>query len=178
MAGRQPIKITRMKLVRSFAFVIFSALNVLSAISLCTVARAQTFKVRVLDALNGKPYDDLPVNYFCFREGERAHTSDKTTMTNSSGFAEILYECEKGETINLLTGALDGKSKWTGKVEECGHLDSLTIEQILNVGVISKPTAAGGIWCPAKVSKKLRPIPGQVIIFAKKPTWWQKHVAP
>jgi len=48
----------------------------------------------------------------------------------------------------------------------------------MQVGVISKPTADGGIWCPAKVSKKLKPIPGQVIIFVKKPTWWQKHVAP
>jgi hypothetical protein len=150
----------------------------LSAILLGALGRAQTFKVRVLDALNGKPYDNMPVNYFCFREGERAHTSYKTTVTDSNGFAEILYECKKGETISLLTGALDGKSKWTGNVEECGYLGPQSIEQIMQVGLISKPTAAGGIWCPAKVSEKLKPIPGQVIIFAKKPTWWQKHVAP
>jgi hypothetical protein len=50
--------------------------------------------------------------------------------------------------------------------------------QILNVGVISKPTAADRIWYPAKFSKKLKPISGQVIIFAKKPTWCQKYVAP
>ena len=77
-----------------------------------------------------------------------------------------------------MTGALDGKSIWTGKVEECGSLEPQTIEQILDVGVISKPTAAGGIWCPARISEKLKLLPGQVIIFAKKPTWWQKHVAP
>jgi hypothetical protein len=150
----------------------------LCAVILGTPGEAQRFKVRVLDALNGKPYDNMPVNYFCFREGERAHTSDKTTVTDSNGFAEILYECKKGETISILTGALDGKSKWTGNVEECGYLDALTIEQILNVGVISNPSAPGGIWCPDKISKKMKPIPGQVIIFVKKPTWWQSHVAP
>ena len=153
-------------------------LVVLGAAFLSVLGRAQTFKVRVLDALRGSPYNDMPVNSFCFREGERTHTSNRTTLTDSNGVAEILYDCKKGETINLLTGALDGKSKWTGKVEECGYLDSLTIEQILNVGVVSNPSAPGGIWCPAKISKKMKPIPGQVIIFAKKPTWWQKHVAP
>jgi hypothetical protein len=153
-------------------------LIVLCAGMLETPGEAQKFKVRVLDALNGKPYADMPVNYFCFREGERAHSSDKTTATDSTGFAEIVYECKKGETINILTGALDGKSKWTGKVEECGYLDSLSIDQILNVGIISNPSAPGGIWCPAKISKKMKPTPGQVVIFAKKPTWWQKHVAP
>ena len=152
-------------------------LMILSAVFLGGLARAQTFKVRVLDALNGKPYDKMPINYYCFSEGQ-PKIAIKNAVTDSNGFAEVNYECQKSERIHLLTGALDGKSTWTGKVEECGSLEPLTIEQILNVGVISKPTAAGGIWCPAKVSEKLKPIPGQVIIFAKKPTWWQKHVAP
>jgi hypothetical protein len=152
-------------------------LAVLSAVFLAALGRAQTFKVRVLDALNGKPYNNLPINYYCFSEGQHK-IAIKSIATGSNGFAEVNYECQKGERIYILTGALDGKSTWTGKIEECGSLEPQTIEQILNVGVISKPTAAGGIWCPAKVSEKLKPIPGQVILFAKKPTWWQKHVAP
>jgi hypothetical protein len=161
-----------MKLVNYLVSGIFLSVSVVAS------AMAQTFQVRVLDALSGNPYDNMPVNYFCFKEGERAHTSDKTSVTDSNGFAQILYECERGEQISILTGALDGKSIWTGKIEECGSLEPQTIEQILDVGVISKPTAAGGIWCPAKISKKMKPIPGQVIIFVKKPTWFQRHVAP
>jgi len=151
-------------------------LIILSAVFLSTFGRAQTFKVRVLDALNGKPYDNMPINYFCVSERERKVTI-KTTATDSDGFAEINYECTSREQISILTGALDGKSIWTGKVEECGWLAPQTIEQILNVGVISEPTADGGIWCPAKISKKLKPIPGQ-IIFVKKLTWFDKHIAP
>ena len=37
--------------------------------------------------------------------------------------------------------------------------------------------AAGNIWCPNKVSKILKTAPGLVVIFVKKPTWWQPHVA-
>lgn len=154
-----------------------SHLIVLSAVFLPALGEAQTFKVRVLDALNGKPYDNFPVYYFCSSESQNK-IAIKHTATDSDGFAEINYECTSGQQIDINTGDLDGKSIYTGKVETCGWLASQTIEQILNVGVISEPTADGGIWCPARVSKKMKPIPGQVIIFVKKPTWWQKHVAP
>jgi hypothetical protein len=147
-------------------------LIVVSAVFLGALAKAQTFKVRVLDALNGKPYNDIPINYYCDRY------VNTVKVTDSNGFAVIPYECKDGERIKIDTFIANGTTIWAGKVEECGWLEPQSIEQIMQVGVISKPTAAGGIWCPAKVSKNLKPIPGQVIIFVKKPTWGQSHVAP
>jgi hypothetical protein len=148
---------------KCWVFVIFT--------TLLSPARAETFKVRVLGALDGKPYNDIPILYYCDLPWKR-------TVTDSNGFAVIPYECKDGKQIKISTFIANGETIWAGKVEECGDLEPQTIEQILGVGVISKPTAAGGIWCPTKVSKKMKPIPGQVIIFVKKPTWWQSHVAP
>jgi hypothetical protein len=152
-------------------------LIVLSAIFLGALARAQTFKVRVLGALDGKPYNDIPIIYNCDDQAQFKVTW-KRTVTDSNGFAAIPYECREDKRIKIDTFISNGETIWAGKVEECGWLEPQSIEQIMQVGVISKPTAAGGIWCPTKVSKKLKPIPGQVIIFVKKPTWWQSHVAP
>jgi len=141
------------------------------------LGRAQTFKVRVLGAIDGKPYNNIPIIYYCDDPAQFKITR-KHAVTDSNGFAVIPYECKDRKRIKIDTFIASGESSWAGKVEECGWLEPQTIEQILNVGVISTQTAAGGIWCPAKVGKQLTPIPGQVIIFVKKPTWWQKHVAP
>jgi hypothetical protein len=152
-------------------------LTMLSAILFGALGRAQTFKVRVLGAIDGKPYNNIPIIYYCDDPAQFKITR-KHTVTDSNGSAVIPYECKDGKRIKVDTFIASGESSWAGKVEECGWLEPQTMEQILDVGVISTPTAAGGIWCPAKVSEKLKPIPGQVIIFVKKPTWWQKHVAP
>ena len=42
---------------------------------------------------------------------------------------------------------------------------------------IVKEVESGGIWCPARVSKTLKSVPGQITVFVKKPTWWQSHGA-
>ena len=60
--------------------------------------------------------------------------------------------------------------------EECGGEVDTTFKEIVTVGVISPPDAAGEMQCPTKISRKLKPVPGQVIIFIKKPNWFQPHV--
>jgi hypothetical protein len=59
--------------------------------------------------------------------------------------------------------------------EECGSVAVLTLKEILSVGVINPPDGAGQMVCPTKISKKLKPVPGQVILFIKKPSWMQSH---
>ena len=136
---------------------------------------AQTFKVRVLNALNGQPYLGVAVTYHC--EGQGWDPS-KRVLTGSNGDADINYSCEPDTRIKIDLWTSSPNSPWDGKIEECGDLEPQSIKQILEIGVISNPTADGGIWCPAKISKTLRPVPGQVIIFVKKPTWWQRNIAP
>jgi hypothetical protein len=63
------------------------------------------------------------------------------------------------------------------KKEQCGGDAGMTFNDVASGGFVSKPDSAGGIWCPTKVSRTLKPVPGQVTIFVKKPTWWQSHVA-
>ena len=134
---------------------------------------AQEFDLLVLDALSGKPYNDMRVTYFC--EGEM-WASSREVVTDARGDARVRYDC-RGKRIKLDLW-IPGGSMWDGKVEECGDLAPQDIEQIVKFGVISNPSAAGGIWCPTKVSKKLKLIPGQVVMFAKKPTWPQRNIAP
>jgi hypothetical protein len=142
----------------------------------CTMAlflgpslRAETFKVLVLDALDGVPQAGMSVDYFC--EGQRWLPSDHVT-TNSKGIAEISYACSDQARIEISLRVPGNQNK-----EECGGLGAQTIRDIMSIGVISQPNAAGNIWCPTKISRKLKPVPGQVTIFIKKPTWWQSHVA-
>jgi hypothetical protein len=149
----------------------------LSAVTINAGAQSSSFKVQVMDALDGKPYNDIPIIYYC-DDPAQFKVTRKRTVTDSNGFAVVPYECKDSQKVQISTFIANGETIWAGKVEECGYLQPQDIEQILSVGVISKPTAAGGIWCPVKVSKKMKPIPGQVTIFVKKPTWWQKHVAP
>jgi len=63
------------------------------------------------------------------------------------------------------------------KKEQCGSDARTTLNEVRAVGFLSDPSSDDGIWCPAKVRKTLKPVPGQVTIFVKKPTWWQSHVA-
>jgi hypothetical protein len=39
------------------------------------------------------------------------------------------------------------------------------------------PWGCWELWCPNKVSKTLKTALGLVVIFIKKQTWWQPHVA-
>jgi hypothetical protein len=132
---------------------------------------AQVLKVLVLDALNGKPQVGVEVSFIC--TGKIPPTSSrsvKPVFTNTEGLAEITNICSNEEEIELTV--FPPKPK-----EQCGETASFTFRELSSVGIVSKPDSDGGIWCPTKVSKKLKPVPGQVIVFVKKPTWWQSHVA-
>jgi hypothetical protein len=85
--------------------------------------------------------------------------------------AEITYFCGEEQKIEISLFPSDRK-------EQCGGGPTPPkFQEISSVGVVRKPDADGGIWCPTKVSKKLKPVPGQIIMFINKPTWWQSHVA-
>jgi hypothetical protein len=134
---------------------------------------AQTFRVRVLDALNGKPYEGILIHAEC----AGTWTPESTDVaTDGSGYAQIQYQCKDSAPIRINTNM--NRTAWMGRLEECGERGYQNIEQILKSGVISDPSADGGIWCPRKISKKLKPIQAQVILFVKKPTWYQRNVAP
>jgi hypothetical protein len=130
---------------------------------------AQKIKVLVLDDLSGKPYEGIEVTYTC--DGHMWVPSQKT-KTDASGLAEVKYACAAGEKFFIGT-YIKGD-----RLAECGELEAQALQKILEVGVISNPKSAGGIWCPAKVSKKVKPVPGEVILFVKKPTWRQIYIAP
>lgn len=136
-----------------------------------TKVMAQDLKIRVLDALNGKPQAGVQVHYICMGKiPPTPSRSVKPVFTNTEGLAEITNICSNEEEIELSVFAPAPK-------EQCGGTISFTFKELSSVGIVSKPDSDGGIWCPAKVSKKLKPVPGQVIVFVKKPTWWQSHVA-
>jgi hypothetical protein len=132
---------------------------------------AQDLKVLVLDALNGKPQAGVQVHYIC--TGKIPPTSSKSVkpvFTNTEGLAEITNICSTEEEIELSIFPPEPK-------EQCGETDPFTFRELSSVGIVSKPDSDGGIRCPSEVSKKLKHVPGQVIVFVKKPTWWQSHVA-
>jgi hypothetical protein len=132
-----------------------------------SAASTQTFSVLVLDALSGEPQANVVVDYFC--EGRGFAPQNKVT-TGKNGLAVVPFLCDGEAKIELSLIASTNK-------EECGGLAPLSFAEILTQGAISKPDGAGNIWCPTKVSKKMQRVPGQVIMFIKKPTWWQSHVA-
>jgi len=140
-----------------------------------TAAQEQrkTFKVLVLDALDGKPQSNVSVTYFCEGQG---YKPDQEIKTGIDGSAEIPYQCEAGTRIEISVIPPEN-SKPAKTKEECGSVQAMTIEQILATGLISEPTGAGNIWCPNKQRSKLKAMPGQITVFVKKPTWWQRHVA-
>lgn len=128
---------------------------------------AQSIKVVVLDALDGKPQPDVRVYYLC---DEIPHSVDTYVVTDVTGIAEVHYPCHPGVKIEL---SAVPKSKKEG----CGGGVEAAIGDIESTGLISSPDSAGGIWCPTKVSRRLKPNPGRVTLFIKKPTWWQSHIA-
>jgi hypothetical protein len=133
-------------------------------------AQTPTFKVLVLDALNGKPQPGVSVEYVCPGQGLKRAPEVKT---GSDGLAEIPYACKDGqEELNVFPPGNNGAK------EQCGGGPAqMKLSNIMTTGIISEPSADGNIWCPAKQRRKLKPVPGQVTIFVKKPTWWQSHIA-
>jgi hypothetical protein len=129
---------------------------------------AQDLKVLVLDALDGKPQANVKVTSLC--AGPPGNYSGKSAITNDKGIATVSYTCNDKQVIEI--GVFPPNKK-----EQCGDDVNTNFSDITSVGFISNPSAAGGIWCPTKVSRTLKPVPGQVIMFIKKPTWWQSHIA-
>jgi 5-hydroxyisourate hydrolase-like protein (transthyretin family) len=134
---------------------------------------AQEIKVLVLDALDGKPQVKVIVQYSC--EGQSWSPANEVS-TGDDGKAEVPFKCGKEGRIGFSVFAPDWEHSEYAK-SECGGLGAKTLEEILLTGFISDPSGAGNIWCPRKISRTLKPVPGQVTIFMKKPTWWQVHVA-
>jgi hypothetical protein len=134
-----------------------------------TSAGAQDLKVLVLDALNGKPQANVKVVYRCSNPKLLHNSEDKRTFTNNEGLATFPNPCSEEEEIEISLTPPSNK-------EQCG-VGPVTLKEILSVGFVAKPDSDGGIWCPAKVSRTLKPAPGQVTMFVKKPTRWQSHIA-
>ena len=129
---------------------------------------AQDLKVLVLDALDGKPQANVKVESLCV--GSPSNSWGKSALTNDMGVATISYTCNGKQKIEISVYP-------PNKKEQCGDDVNTSLDDITSMGFISNPSAAGGIWCPTKVSKTLKPVPGQITVFVKKPTWWQSHVA-
>lgn len=140
----------------------------LSVIPVAAQVPTGDVRVLVLDALTGKPQQNVSVRYLCTSPGH--NSGSKESLTGPDGFATFAYPCGSEERMDIRLIPPDPK-------EECGDLPLLTFKEIISTGVVARPDAAGNIWCPTKVSSTLKPLPGQVIMFVKKPTWWQSHVA-
>jgi hypothetical protein len=155
----------RRKSMRLFqSLCLFAIAGVLAPQNLDT---AQDLRVLVLDALSGKPQANVKVEYFC--AGPPLNSAARMAITNDEGFAKISNFCGDKQEIEIAVYPPNRK-------EQCG-VGPVTLKEILSVGFVAKPDAAGGIGCPTKVSRTLRPVPGQVTMFVKKPTWWQSHFA-
>jgi hypothetical protein len=129
--------------------------------------QAQTFKVLVLDAVSGKPQSKMQVDYYC-RDSRRNYSVEEDD-TDSEGMVVVPYTC-KGEEPQIVIG-VTGLPK-----EQCGSSGvAATFEEISSLGIISPPDVAGEMQCTTKISRKLKLVPGQVIIFVKKPSWLQSH---
>jgi hypothetical protein len=131
------------------------------------VADSASFRVLVLDALSGKPQANVTIPYLC---DEIPHSTTTKATTEANGVAVVPYTCKLGNKIILDAIPKIGK-------EGCGGGVGATLEEIMSNGIVAHPDSDGGIWCPTKISRKLTPVPGQVILFVKKPTWWQSHIA-
>jgi hypothetical protein len=145
-----------------------------SGLHLCAQAKQadSSFTVLVLDALSGKPEPNVTVGYNCTpNDPHGLNSPEESSLTGQDGTTRIVYHCAADETLEI--GVNHG-----GRKEQCGGgLGGLTLQEITSNGIVAQPGSAGSIWCPDKVSKKLKPQPGQVILFVKKPTWWQSHIA-
>ena len=131
-------------------------------------ADSARIRVLVLDALSGKPQAAVDVDYLC---DEIPHALNTYETTDHTCIAEVPFTCKPGNRIELSAVPKSYKK------EGCGGGVAATLHEINSVGIVSKPDSAGGIWCPTKISRNLKAVPGQVTLFVKKPTWWQSHVA-
>jgi hypothetical protein len=165
-----PIQRAHSTAIRTYAIAIVALLISSVIAPLLSAGQTPTFKVLVLDALNGKPQPGVSVEYFCPGQGWKRPPEVKT---GPDGAAEVPYACKDGEeALNVFPPGDKGAK------EECGGgPPEMKLSDIMTTGIISEPTADGNIWCPAKQRRKLKPVPGQVTIFVKKPTWWQSHIA-
>jgi hypothetical protein len=145
----------------------FSIIFASASFALQTEGQPNDVTVLVLDALNGKPQGNIHVEYFC--TGIQHNSPHARALTNAQGLAKLSDHCGVAEDIEISVYPADKK-------EQCG-VGPASLKEILSAGIVTKPDADGGIWCPTKVSKKLKPVPGQITMFVKKPTWWQAHVA-
>ena len=125
---------------------------------------AQDLRVLVLDAVNGKPQPGAEVHYFCQSDTRNIFPVD-SDITNSEGIAIVSHPCKENQKIVFFVTALPK--------DECGDLRPLTLNEVSVIGIISPPDGEGEMQCPTKISRKLKPVPGQVIIFIKKPSFWQ-----
>ena len=163
------MKIVKSKATRKLALIVFSVAATIVAAQSPSDRRSDSPRVRVLvlDALDGKPQAGVHIDYLC---DEIPHSTSTYEITDNTGVAFVPFSCHAGNKIELDAVPKIGK-------EGCGGGVAATLQEIESVGVISAPDSAGGIWCPTKISGKLTPVPGQVTLFVKKPTWWQSHVA-
>ena len=106
----------------------------------------------------------VEVYYFCQSETHNFLPAD-SDITNSDGIAIVSYPCKDDQKIAFDVTALPK--------EECGELHAVTFKEISEIGIVSPPDGERGMHCPTKISRKLKPVPGQVIIFIKKASWWQ-----
>jgi hypothetical protein len=141
----------------------------LTCLLFCTHSMmAQDLQLLVLDALDGKPQANVKVEYFC--TGPPRNSAPTGSITDNDGSAKISNLCNDKQKIEISIYPPNRK-------EQCGDDAVMSFNDVISVGFLSKPDAAGGIWCPTKVSRTLKPVPGKAIMFVKKPTWWQSHVA-
>jgi hypothetical protein len=131
-----------------------------------TALVAQSVKVLVLDALSGKPQQGVTVYSFCQSDTHNFLPPDED-VTESDGIAIVSYPCKPDQKIEFFVTALPK--------EECGGEEAVSFREILEVGIISPPDDVGQMHCQTKISRKLKPVPGQVTIFIKKPSWMQSH---
>jgi hypothetical protein len=110
---------------------IFRFALLLGTLTTASAAQTATFKVLVLDALDGKPQGGINVDYFC--EGQGWNPEDSVT-TGQDGVAVIPYRCNGGRQ-EVSVSAPSSVNK-----EECGGLDATQWSDIVDTGVISDPS--------------------------------------
>ncbi len=109
----------------------------------------------------------IHVNYVC---DNSPHFQPRPVVTGNKGIAEIPYTCHANNTIEMWTYSPDGK-------RGCGGTIAETIGRIEATGIVSNPGSSAGMMCSTRVSRKMKPTPGEVVLFVKKPNWWQSHVS-
>ena len=153
-------------IVELLGVLILGVVNTCSAKAIAGDSKAQSFKVLVLDAGNGKPQPKIQVEFFC-SDSRRNYLPPEEGDTDERGILIIPYTCEGDEARINIDAA--GRRK-----EQCGSSEvTATIEEISSKGIVSAPDAAGEMHCTTKISSKLKAVPGQITIFVKKPSLWQ-----